>query len=292
MRTVPGPYCTAACCGSPRRKSAKSSPTPLVGTDPPETPDAYRPVNTNEPRGLLSVRLCESSRRKSPPRRSMWRAIGRVQAYASESRSSVRRDGVTSRRLERLENDNCGTPQSNGSVATPVMPAAPATSSTYGVLIQRSRVRARVVDVDAVARPAALNVERHGDGEARAGVLSAEGRKHVGLIVLVAAVLKLRRHVDAEALPLAAAAAAAGGSGSTAPAAATPAGPAAAPGGRREVVRDAQVHAVGHRSVRRHVVEIAAWCRRDSEAGGSAGATTHPRRFWMTGSGCRQTAGR
>jgi hypothetical protein len=42
----------------------------------------------------------------------------------------VRLAGVMSRTLDRLENDNCGTPQSNGLVDTPVMPASAATSST------------------------------------------------------------------------------------------------------------------------------------------------------------------
>jgi hypothetical protein len=54
---------------------------------------------------------------------------GRVSPYDKERRLSVRRDGVKSRTLEKVENDNWGTPQSNGSVATPVIPALPATSS-------------------------------------------------------------------------------------------------------------------------------------------------------------------
>jgi hypothetical protein len=56
-------------------------------------------------------------------------------------RESLRRDGVTSRTLDRLENDSCGTPQPNGSLEAPLMPAWPATSSTNA---KRLRVSADV----------------------------------------------------------------------------------------------------------------------------------------------------
>src|SRR5262245_2058006 len=55
---------------------------------------------------------------------------GRVQVYPAVTRVSRRSDGVTSRTLEKVEKVSCGTPQSNGLVATPLMPAAPATSVT------------------------------------------------------------------------------------------------------------------------------------------------------------------
>src|SRR3990172_1736165 len=122
MRTSPGPYCTVACCGMPSRKSAKSSPPPRTTGEP---PDAYRPVKTNAPRAFESVRLLDSSRRTSPPRRSVCFVNGRVHPYARLTRVSVRRVGVMSRTLVRLENESCGTPQSNGSVDTPPIPAAP-----------------------------------------------------------------------------------------------------------------------------------------------------------------------
>src|SRR5436190_23426384 len=128
MRTFPGPYWTVACCGIPSRKSAKSSAPPRIVDN---QPDEYKPVNTNAPRALLSVWLFDSSNRKSPPRCIVcFVPAGLVSPYASEKRLSVRRDGVRSLTPENVENDNCGTPQSNGSVATPVIPALPATSST------------------------------------------------------------------------------------------------------------------------------------------------------------------
>ncbi len=94
-----------------------------------DPPDAYRPVNTKAPRALVSVWLLERSRRTSPPTRSVCFVNGRVHPPATVSRVSVRRDGARSRTLDKLENDSCGTPQSNGSVDTPLMPASPATSS-------------------------------------------------------------------------------------------------------------------------------------------------------------------
>jgi hypothetical protein len=44
-------------------------------------------------------------------------------------RESSRRDGVTSRSPETLENDSAGTPQASGSVDVPWIPASPATFS-------------------------------------------------------------------------------------------------------------------------------------------------------------------
>ena len=128
MRTLPGPYWTVACCGIPSRKSAKSRPPPRTVVNP---PDEYSPVNTKAPRALASVWLSDSSRRTSPPTRIVcFVPTGRVHPYPSVRRLSVRRVGVMSRTPERLEKDSCGTPQSNGSVETPVIPASPATSST------------------------------------------------------------------------------------------------------------------------------------------------------------------
>jgi len=76
------------------------------------------------------LRLVLLSRRRSPPARNVCFVDGCVHPYPSVRRESVRREGVTSRRLAIVEKESCGSPQSNGSGDTPVTPALPVTSLT------------------------------------------------------------------------------------------------------------------------------------------------------------------
>ena len=100
----------------------------------PLTRDVLRPVNrpvkTYEPRGLLLVRLSSISRLKSTPQRRLCLLYIRDIESPKVTVCVFRSDGVMSRRPEKVENETDGTPQSNGSVDTPVTPASPATSVT------------------------------------------------------------------------------------------------------------------------------------------------------------------
>ncbi len=123
-------------------------------------------------------------------------------------------------------------------------------------LSDRDSVR-EIVHVDVVQHSPVLNVDRHRQGEARPVVGSAHEREHIVLIVVVAPVLQLRRHVDARALLAASATAGSAETAASAASTATTARSAASARVLREAVRHAQVHVVVRRLIGCGVVIVA-----------------------------------